>query len=203
MGITASPGGTKARIKAVCDNLNVRNIEVRSEDDPDVAEHIHDIALELVTVDLPPQMREISALLRSMYDNYTGQLVKMGFLRAEAATSVRYVIEMNKSLRAKLHTRKNNGFVFKAMSLQAMAIKVGHAMVLAETQGVTPLVNYLDKLKSEARSKSGSKASRRIVSAPQFAELEALLSDWRRSIPRCPRSVRLVSSRLKETRIPR
>ena len=101
MGMTASPGGSKARIKVVCENLNVRNIEVRSEDDPDVVEHIHDINMELVMVELPPRMREASAVLRSMYDTYTGQLVNMGFLRAEAATSVQYVIEMNRSLRAK------------------------------------------------------------------------------------------------------
>ena len=197
MGITASPGGTKARIKAVCDNLNVRNIEVRSEDDPDVVEHIHDISLELVTVDLPPRMREISALLRSMYDTYTGQLVNMGFLKAEAASSVRYVIEMNKSLRIKAHARKSNGFVFKAMSLQAMAIKVGHAMQLAETQGVAPLTNYLGKLKAEARSKSGSKASQRIVSAPQFLALEALLGDMEEVHPKMPEVVRMVSSQLQ------
>jgi Fanconi anemia group M protein len=197
MGITASPGGSKARIKAVCDNLNIRHIESRSEDDPDVAEHIHDISIELVNVDLPEQITEVSSLLRSMYARCIGQLNNMGFLRTESIPNVRYVIEMSKSLRAKMCTRKKNGYVFKAMSLQAMAIKVGHALELAETQGLGALSSYLAKLKAEAGAKSGSKASRRIVSSPEFEQLEALLADRSEAHPKVPLVVDLVSSQLR------
>ena len=83
------------------------------------------------------------------------------------------------------------------MSLQAMAIKVGHAMELAETQGAASLGNYLEKLKAEARSKSGSKASRKIVEAPQFADLEALLNDTKEVHPKMPEVRRLVATQIQ------
>jgi len=196
LGITASPGGTKARIKAVCDNLNIRNIESRSEDDPDIRDHIHDIRIEKVDVELPESISEISRILEDMYAGYVSELNRMGFLKTEGVPNVRYVIEMNKSLRARMFGRKPNGYMFKALSLQAMAIKVGHALELAETQGLAALSSYMDKIRSESRGKRGSKASQRIVGSPAFSRLDELLAGAEETHPKIPLVKELVSSQL-------
>lgn len=196
LGITASPGGTKARIKAVCDNLGVRNIEARSEDDPDIQEHIHDIRIEKMDVDLPEIVLEISRTLEKMYAGYVSQLANMGFLKAEGLPNVRHVIEMNRSLRARMIGRKPNGYVFKALSLQAMAIKVGHALELAETQGLAALSSYMGKLRSESQGKRGSKASQRIVGSPEFKHLEELMAGAEEAHPKVPLVKELVSTQL-------
>ena len=60
MGMTASPGSSMAKIKEVCGNLDIDNIEVRSESDPDVARYVHDIHMDWVEVDVPPEMRRLA-----------------------------------------------------------------------------------------------------------------------------------------------
>jgi Fanconi anemia group M protein len=195
LGITASPGGTKARIKAVCENLNIHNIESRSENSPDVSDHIHEIKFEVVEVELPERISQIATILRGMYVDYISQLNRMGFLKVEGAPNVRYVIEMSKSLRARTFGRKKNGYVFKALGLQAMAIKIGHALELAETQGMRALSNYIEKVKAEAKTKKGSKASQRIAANPSIQTIEQLLTE-EEVHPKMPLVTELVYSQL-------
>jgi Fanconi anemia group M protein len=197
LGMTASPGGSKARIRAVCDNLHVRRIEARSEEDPEIRKHIHDISIETVDVDLPESISEISSVLRGMYADYTSQLSNMGFLKTEGVPNVRYVIEMNKSLRARMFGRKKSGYLFNVLGLQATAIKLGHAMELAETQGIGALSSYMDKMRSEARGRNGSKASQRIIASPGFERVEQLIEGSSESHPKVPLVKDLVASQLK------
>ena len=197
LGITASPGGSQARIKAVCENLNIKNIEARTEGDPDVRDHVHDIMLETTYVELPRRVSEVSEVLRTMYSGYISQLKRMGFLRVEGLPNVRHVIEMNRSLRARMLGRKANGYVLRAIGIQAMAIKVGHALELAETQGLGALSGYMDKVRSEARTRTGSKASRRIASSPEFKRVEDLLAGAGESHPKISLVRDLVSSQLE------
>jgi ERCC4-related helicase len=44
-----------------------------------------------------------------------------------------------------------------------VAIKIGHALGLAETQGTGALVSYVNKRMTEAKAIGGPKASKRIV----------------------------------------
>jgi ERCC4-related helicase len=43
------------------------NIEIRCEEDPDVSDHVHDIELEIVRIELPKRVGAIAEILRSMY----------------------------------------------------------------------------------------------------------------------------------------
>ena len=84
-----------------------------------------------------------------------------------------YLLEVNKALQMRLHSGKNRGYVFRALSVQAMAVKVGHAIELAETQGLAALNSYMEKLRKEAGSKKSSKASSAIVSSSEFKRAES------------------------------
>ena len=198
LGITASPGASRARIKAVCDNLNVRRIEALSEDDPEVREHIHEIRFEVIDVDLPDDIAEVSEVLREMYAGCVTQLSNMGFIKTDGIPNVRYIIETNKSLRARTFGGKKNGYMFKALGLQAMAIKLGHALELAETQGTAALSSYMDKVRTEARGKRGSKASQRIAASPGFSRLEQLVTGAPETHPKVPLVKELVLRQLRE-----
>ena len=83
MGMTASPGASKDKIMEVCTNLGIRNIEVRSKSDPDVVRYVHDVEIDWVKVEVPEQTREVAAVLRSLFDSYVQQLVKMGCMTSK------------------------------------------------------------------------------------------------------------------------
>ncbi len=196
LALTASPGGNKRRIQQVCKNLGVHNIEVRSERDPDLAEHIHEIEMSWIEIEVPQNLARVTSVLQPLFDSGINQLINMGFMSSKRPPTIGYLVELNNMLRAQLRSRKKKGYIFRALSLQAMAIKVGHALELAETQGVSSLMSYFEKLRLEAESKSGSKASRMIVSSTEFREAEEMLQGMKDEHPKVPKLIEVVREQL-------
>ncbi|HSA35490.1 MAG TPA: DEAD/DEAH box helicase family protein, partial [Methanomassiliicoccales archaeon] len=77
LGMTASPGSDQAKIKEVVSNLNIKDIEVRTERDPDVAKYVQTISMDWVEVDLPPEMKALSRSIHLLYEQYIRELVAL------------------------------------------------------------------------------------------------------------------------------
>jgi Fanconi anemia group M protein len=197
MGMTASPGSSMAKIKEVCGNLGIENIEVRSEDDPDVARYVHDIHMDWVEVEVPAGMRKVADVLRKLHRRYVQELISMGVMTAARPPSVKYLLEVQRAIQVRLNKGEKSRTLYNALSVQARAIKVGHALELAETQGISSLTSYLEKLKAEATSEDGSKASRAIVSSEEFEELERMLSTLKMEHPKISRVMGIVSNQIQ------
>jgi Fanconi anemia group M protein len=197
LGMTASPGSSMAKIKEVCSNLGIENIEVRSEADPDVSSYVHDIHVDWVEVEVPAGMRKVADVLRKLYRRYIQELIDMGAMTAARPPSVKYLLEVQRAIQLRLNKGEKNRTLYNALSVQARAIKVGHALELAETQGVTALTSYLEKLKAEAASDDGSKASRAIVASDEFEEVIQLLSALHMEHPKISRVMSIVSNQLQ------
>jgi len=197
LGMTASPGSSMAKIKEVCGNLGIENIEVRSEADPDVSSYVHDIHVDWVEVEVPVGMRKVADVLRKLYKRYIQELITMGVMTAARPPSVKYLLEVQRMIQQRLNKGEKSHTLYNALSIQARAIKVGHALELAETQGVTALTSYLEKLKAEAASDDGSKASRAIVASDEFEEVTRMLSALRMEHPKISRVMGIVSNQLQ------
>ncbi|HSV42315.1 MAG TPA: DEAD/DEAH box helicase, partial [Methanomassiliicoccales archaeon] len=157
LGMTASPGSKKEKVREVCKNLDIDSIEVRMENDPDVAKYVQDVNLQYVEVILPAELRRPSAILGSLYETYLKELVGLGMLpNAEAST--KDLLMLSSDLQARLKEGEKSKNLYRALSLAAMAIKVEHAIMMGETQGTTALKAYLKRLDDEARSDDSSKA---------------------------------------------
>ncbi|WP_019176429.1 helicase-related protein [Methanomassiliicoccus luminyensis] len=198
MGMTASPGSSMAKIKEVCGNLDIDNIEVRSESDPDVSKYVHDIHMDCVEVDVPVSMRRLADKLRKMYDQCIKELIAMGVMTRGRPPSTKYLLEVQKAIQFKLNQGEKSHTLYNALSVQARAIKLGHALELAETQGVSSLTSYLEKLQEEALSPEGSKASRAIVASDEFKEIVELLGNLKMEHPKISRVMSIVSHQLIE-----
>ena len=79
VGLTASPGGNKARIKEVMDSLHMTNVEIRTHDDPDVSPFVQKSEVTWIPVELSPHLREIKSALDFMSGIYAQKLTAMGF----------------------------------------------------------------------------------------------------------------------------
>jgi len=196
LGMTASPGSSMAKIKEVCSNLGIENIEVRTEADADVASYVHDIYMDWVEVEVPVGMRKVADVLRRLYRRYVQELVNMGVMNAARPPSVKYLLEVQRAIQLRLNKGEKNRTLYNALSVQARAIKVGHALELAETQGVTALNSYLEKLRAEASSGNGSKASRAIVASDEFEEVTRMLSTLHMEHPKISRVMSIVSNQI-------
>ena len=63
IGLTASPGSDNETISDVIKNLYIRNIEVRSDQDPDVKQYVQDININWIKVDFPEELKEVKKFL--------------------------------------------------------------------------------------------------------------------------------------------
>jgi len=171
LGMTASPGSDKAKIQEVCGNLGIRDIEVRTERDPDVAKYVQSISMDWVEVELPSEMKALSRSIQTLYEQYIRELVGLEVVDKDRVLNKRYLIEMAATWQARIRGGEKTRTLYKAISAQAKAVKVEHALDLVETQGMSALRAYLQRLKDEAASDAGSKASRDIVSSEVFQRL--------------------------------
>lgn len=198
LGMTASPGSSGARIKEVCQNLGIERIEVRSESDPDVARYVHDIQMDEIEVELPVEIKRLVFLLRSLFDSYVKGLIRLGVMDGKRPANRKYLLEVGAAIQARLKGGERHRNLYQALSLQAMAVKVDHGVELAESQGVSALREYLQRLREEAESGEGSKAARTIVQAPEFLKAEEMLRGMRTEHPKLSRTMTLVARQVNE-----
>ena len=169
LGLTASPGSEIEKIDEVRSNLHIDNIEIRSDKDPDVMPYIQEVDIQWVKVELPESFRSVQKYLNDCLRSKITEIRKYGYLNRQKSGF------MNKTeilkLQGILHSeisRGNKDFnILKSVSLAAEAMKVQHALELLETQGISSLYNYFEKLREESM-KTTTKAVKNLVADTNF-----------------------------------
>ena len=171
LGMTASPGSQIGRILEVCQNLGVTpdHVEIRLETDSDVSPYFPGIEVERVFVDVPEQAGRARDLLRSVLDEQVAGLRALGYLRDRPRPTTRDFLAVGRQVREALDSGRKSGPTFRAATVQALAMKVNHAIELVETQGTEALRNYVGRM-----GEGDSRANRAFLRHPKVAEALAL-----------------------------
>jgi len=163
LGLTASPGSDTEKIKEVCKNLFIEEIEMRSYDDPDVQPYVKDIDVEWVKLDFPPELEQVRKFLRNAFDDKLEGIKKLGYMYGNTSSySKTAILELQKAMYARMSSGERDYGILKSISLLAEALKLQHALELIETQGVKPLWEYLSKLDEES-NKTKVKAVQNLI----------------------------------------
>src|SRR3989339_496749 len=59
MGLTASPGNEASKIKEICKNLSIEEVELRTRDSPDVKKYLQELEFEKIMIDFPIEFQEM------------------------------------------------------------------------------------------------------------------------------------------------
>lgn len=172
LGMTASPGSDPAKILEVCDNLGIVGVEIRTDYDPDVVNYVHDIDVKFELVDVPENVKKIVTHLRKALDKQVGKLREYGFLEKDKPVTRRDLLDVQKAVQKRLTGGEKNYKLFRAATLQAMAMKIDYAIEFAESQGIDALREYFDRMVGEGKNKDAKKASKEVVK--NFDVLEAM-----------------------------
>jgi len=156
LALTASPGSEIEKIEEICKNLSIEQIEVRTDQDPDVKQYIQEIKIDWVKVQLPPIFKDIQKHLALFIKDRMEKLKKWGILHRKDY-QLKYV---NKTdllrLQAELRGRAAQGgkdfTLWNGISVLAEIMKIQHAIELLETQGIVALHSYFEKLQKDAIS---------------------------------------------------
>jgi Fanconi anemia group M protein len=138
LGLTASPSTDK--IKEVCRNLSIQNVEVRSETDPDVAPYVQKRDTERIFVELPDSFEEIRTLLKSYSDEAFNKLKEMNVVFSNSVRK-RDIIKLQQNL---IKNKIYGGILYATALLKAQ-----HALEMLETQGIHSLHSYFEKMKQQ------------------------------------------------------
>jgi Fanconi anemia group M protein len=172
LGMTASPGTKGDDILQMCDTLHIEGVEIRSPDDVDVKPYMHDINVHRVFVNVPVHMAPVIDDLRRIMRHATKKLSALGLVRRSDQVTMKELLAAQKRISAQLSSQaKPPPQLYHAATAAAQAMKVAHALELAETQGAPVLESYLDRLETEADKKGASRADKGLINDPIFQRM--------------------------------
>lgn len=199
LAMTASPGGSRRRIREVWANLGIERFEYRTEGSPDVAPYIHGIGVETVEVPVPPEVRHLAILLRAAVLRQVQVLQKLDLLpKGEAGRRV--LLEVGKQLGRQIRSEETqsgsaSGLLWKARTAQAAAMKGLHGLELIETQGVDSLREYLARQRPD-EGKRWTPSLRAFLDDPDVKEVLRRLDTITVEHPKLAKAVDIVREEL-------
>jgi ERCC4-related helicase len=198
LAMTASPGGSEARIREVWTNLGIERFEYRTEHSPDVVPYLHGIDVETVVLPLPPEVQRLAIELRAAVQRQIDVLRKLGWLSGSEANR-RVLLEVGARLRHQIQAERARGSpgsaaMWQAVTAQSAAMKGMHALELAESQGVDALREFLER-QSPKEGQRMTPATRTFLS--EVADVRRLLEGSHFEHPKVARAVSIVADELR------
>ena len=72
--MTASPGSEASKIKEICKNLDIEEVELRTRESDDVKEYLKELKTEKIMVDLPEEFIKMREALLRLFQGYVSEL---------------------------------------------------------------------------------------------------------------------------------
>lgn len=194
LAMTASPGAKAEKIREVCEALGIEGVEVRTEVDEDTAPYVQDTDVEWKTVAVPESLKRAAATLQTMQDEAVTALRMAGGIPPHVRfVTKKVLLDAQAVLQARLRSGEADSSIYKALSAQAAALKVGHAVELVETQGVGATLQYVERLLTDE-----SKAAKAIMQDARMKEVVHLLEESKVDHPKLRQVAILLRQQLKE-----
>ncbi|MGC9309896.1 MAG: DEAD/DEAH box helicase [Candidatus Nanoarchaeia archaeon] len=189
LGLTASPGADKQTIQNVCNNLGIKEVEIRTRESEDVKPYIQELEFEKIAVNLPSEFEEIRQLLINIYEKKVDELKNRQILFGQA--NKKTLLDCQKRIFKALNTNKSMN-LYAAASVCAQAIKLQHALELLETQTLESFLTYMRSLFKQAEQQA-SKASQKIASNKQFNKAYTLALSLEKEHPKLDKLVEIIN----------
>lgn len=167
LALTASPGSEMEKIEEVCKNLFIEGVEIRTDNDPDVRPYVQDIDVSFIKVDLPDDFLRVKKFLEDCIKSKLNEMKNYGFANSVMLNSKKDLLALQAQLHSMMASGERDFEVLKSVSLMAEVMKAQHALELLESQGISTLQHYLDKLVSESVS-AKTKAIKNLVADLNF-----------------------------------
>ncbi len=165
LGLTASPGHDKGKIKEVCENLFIQDITIKTEEDPDVKPYFNPINIDWIKVEMGPRLEKIRDLVKKALNVRLKGLKDLGIINT-VAVNKRDILKARSKVQRKIGQSVNPPKeCFQAISILSAVINLQHALGLLESQGVAPFNDYVGRLR-----KKTTRAAKNILLDPNFSK---------------------------------
>lgn len=169
LGLTASPGSDKEKIKEVCENLYIQNVTVKNELDSDVKPYFNPVQIDWVKVQMGEKLTKIKELVNKALKVRLKGLKNMGIINT-VSVSKKDILKARGRVQNKIARSANpKKECFQAISILSAVINLQHSLELIETQGVVTFNKYVNRLR-----KKKTKASKSLLNDPNFGKAVVL-----------------------------
>lgn len=165
LGLTASPGSDKEKIKEVCDNLYIQSIVVKTEDDNDVRPYFNPVAIDWVRVKMSSELEKIKTHVDKALKIRLKGLKNMGVIRTVSVNKLDILKARGRVQSAIARSVNPKKECFQAISILSAVINIQHSQELIETQGVVTFNKYVARLR-----KKKTKAAKSLIHDPNFGK---------------------------------
>ncbi len=148
LALTASPGATKEKVEEVCKNLFIEDVEMRTEEDEDVAPYIQQKKVEYRKLWLTPSLQKIQAELKNMYKEQVMMLTPYGLYKPAQYLNKKDLLLLQQRFQREIE--KGNSAGYSGVSKVAQVIKMLYLLELIETQTPKAALDYLRKMETES-----------------------------------------------------
>ena len=171
LGLTASPGASKEKIRILCENLYIpkKNIHTRTRKDVDVKSYLKPMDIYKIGVNLTELMEEAYSFVQILLEERLQYLSQLNFIgvksdKLHAKVIRKDLLKLNGELVRLVKGDGDKTGVYSALSVNAQGLILFHMLELIEQQGLDVLLIYLTKVKQDARKKTSSKAFKILAS---------------------------------------
>ena len=186
-GLSASPGSNKSNILEICQNLGATNLEVLSEDDDILQEHLHETTVSGEFIDLPDEFSEVKNIIDSKFRECTENLKENGYLSTVNPSYKQLLHGCRNSIQKDIDNG-NESAGYSAMSVHAEAIKLYELQEIIAKRGLTEVKEKIDEWREEVQSSSdSSKALQRVVSDSEIEKVYSIASGFSETHPKLKR----------------
>ena len=158
LGITASPGSGQEKINEVCKNLSITNVETRLESSTDVKPYVQKTDVDWIHLELPAKFQRIKSLFERSLSSKLKELKKLGWIQSSSINIHRKdLLKLPPQITKQFDKTENVSELYLALGLVGSSIRLTHALELLETQGISSLIKYFEKMHKEAKSSKGTR----------------------------------------------
>ena len=211
LGLTASPGADRKKIKEICSALYVEHVEARTEEDPDVKPYVSPIAVEWKFLRLPESYQNLKKVLRDMLDERLRKLCSMGAIKKDPRYIFRSdLLKLGEELRYRIGETpvdEERSRFFGVLIVQSSALTLYHALELLESQGAHSLRCFLKRVetgeklshRSIAKELASKGVYRLLDSLEEHPKLSALREVLTTQLSKNPSSNAIVFTQYRDT----
>ena len=197
MALTASPASDKEKILSICRNLNINNIEIRSESDPDVAKYIKTKLIEEIQLDMPSYISGLISDVKFIIINNIEKLKSLGLMKGVQNSRItrRVILLLQKNLQKQMISGNRTVYVIRGVITTSKILKLYHLLDLISTQSLLASKRFLDKIMSERGTKSDVELSKDEAILNLYKKIDGFLNSGMEN-PKIEEVKRILSSEI-------
>ena len=166
LGLTASPGSEKSRIKEICRNLFIEEVELRGRESEDVKPYMQIVDFKKEMVDFPKEFEEIRVSLSGLFNSYVNELKERKVLFAMPSKSV--LIGLQKKIMASISNPK----VIRDLDVAILHEKIIPSKIQSNLKYLRGMPEYRKRLFKEVSR--GQHSAIWMCAAPNLKQLKAV-----------------------------